>query len=92
MQWDRYSDQKDLYQAVTVPLFENWKFTTRAGYNVRTENLDEMYYALVYDNDCCYNIQIRFRDDRSRSDDDWAELRLVIDAFPSHPFFLGGPD
>jgi len=92
MQWDRYSDQKDLYQAVTVPLFKNWKFTTRAGYNVRTENLDEMYYALVYDNDCCYNIQIRFRDDRSRSDDDWAELRLVIDAFPSHPFFLGGPD
>jgi len=92
MQWDRYSDQKDLYQAVTVPLFGNWKFTTRAGYNVRTENLDEMYYSLVYDNDCCYSVQIRFRDDRSRSDDDWAELRLVIDAFPSHPFFLGGPD
>lgn len=89
MSWDRYSDSEAFFQTVTVPLGEKWSFTARGGYNLDTHDLDEMYYALVYDNNCCYNVQIRFRDDRSGSDDDWAELRLELDAFPSHPFFLG---
>jgi hypothetical protein len=46
-----------------------------------------MYYRLDYDNHCCYSVRLEYRDDLV-GDDDWAGLVLLIDAFPSHPFFL----
>jgi len=85
--WDRYSDEEALYQSVAIPLGKTWKFTTRAGYNLRTEDIEEMYYRLDYDNHCCYNVRLEYRDDLV-GDDDWAGLVLLFDAFPSHPFFL----
>jgi LPS-assembly protein len=92
MAWDRYSDSEAFYQTVSLSLTERWRFSARGGYNVGTDELDEMFYRLVYDNNCCYSVQLRFRDDRTVSDDDQAELRFVLTAFPSHPFFLGESD
>lgn len=85
--WDRYSDEEALYQTVSIPLGKTWELTARAGYDLRTEHLDEMYYRLDYDNHCCYSVRLEYRDDLV-GDDDWAGLVLLFDAFPSHPFFL----
>lgn len=92
MDWDRYSDSKAFYQTLGLSLTERCRFSARGGYNLDTDELDEMFYRLVYDNNCCYNVQLRFRDDRTATNDDWAEIRFVLTAFPNHPFFLGERD
>ncbi|MFP4483099.1 MAG: hypothetical protein ACLFN0_09955 [Thermovirgaceae bacterium] len=85
--WDRYSDVESLYHTLSFPLGKTWRISARGGYNLRSENLDEIYYRLVYDNNCCYNVRLEYRDDLV-GDDDWAGIVFLLDAFPSHPFFL----
>jgi LPS-assembly protein len=54
-------------------------------------NLDEMYYRLTFANNCCYRVDLSYRHDRV-GDDNWAGVTFVINAFPSHPFFVGGKE
>ncbi|MDI9392478.1 MAG: hypothetical protein QM449_04390 [Synergistota bacterium] len=88
MAWDDYSDSEVFYQKAAIPFGEHWSFTVRGGYDLRESSLDEMYYQLSYENTCCFRVDLAYRDDRV-GDDDWAGLVFVLDAFPSHPFFLG---
>ncbi|GAB6279959.1 MAG: LPS-assembly protein LptD [Thermovirga sp.] len=91
MSWDDYSDSNAFYQRVAIPLGEFWKLTVRGGYDLDEQSLDEMYYRISYDNNCCYRVDIAFRDDRAGTND-WAGIVFVIDAFPSNPFFLGSDE
>jgi LPS-assembly protein len=88
MEWDRYSDSEVFFQQALIPFGDNWSLTVRGGYNLRDSSLDEMFYRISYENDCCYRIDLTYRDDRA-GDDDWAGIVFVLNAFPSHPFFLG---
>jgi LPS-assembly protein len=88
MAWDDYSDSEVFYQKAAIPFGEHWSFTVRGGYDLRESSLDEMYYRLSYKNTCCFRVDLAYRDDRV-GDDDWAGLVFVLNAFPSHPFFLG---
>lgn len=88
MSWDDYSDSKSFYQKVSFPLSEAWTATVRGGYNLRTEDLEEMYYRLGYSNHCCYRFDVEYRDDLTNENDDWAGFVFVLDAFPSNPFFF----
>ena len=88
MAWDDLSDSEAFYQKAEIPFGEHWSLAVRGGYNLRDSSLDEMYYRLSYDSKCCFRVDLVYRDDRV-GDDDWAGLVLVLNAFPSHPFFLG---
>jgi len=88
MSWDDYSDSEAFYQKVSFPLSETWKATVRGGYNLRSEDLEEMYYRLGYSNNCCYHFSVEYRDDLTSENDDWAGFVFVLDAFPSNPFFF----
>jgi len=87
MSWDDYSDSEALYQKMVIPFGTNWRLMARGGYDLDDHNLDEMVYRVTYDNNCCYQVDITYRDDRV-GDDDWAGIRLLINAFPSNPFYL----
>jgi lipopolysaccharide assembly outer membrane protein LptD (OstA) len=88
MSWDDYSDSEAFYQKVSFPLSETWRATVRWGYNLRSEDLEEMYYRLGYSNNCCYRFSVEYRDDLTNENDDWAGFVFVLDAFPSNPFFF----
>ena len=88
MAWDDYSDSEVFYQKATIPFGGHWSFTVRAGYDLRESSLDEMYYRLSYESMCCFRVDLAYRNDRV-GDDDWAGLVFILNAFPSHPFFLG---
>ncbi len=88
MEWDRYSDSEVFYQKAMIPFGDNWSLTVRGGYNLRDSSLDEMFYRISYESDCCYRVDLAYRDDRA-GNDDWAGVVFVLNAFPSHPFFLG---
>lgn len=88
MSWDEYSDSEAFYQGIDVPLGHNWSIYARGGYNLISSSLDEMYYRLTFANNCCYSLDLAYRDDLV-GDDDWAGITFVINAFPSNPFFLG---
>ena len=91
MSWDDYSDSNAFYQRVAIPIGEFWKLTVRGGYDLDEQSLDEMYYKISFANNCCYGVDIAYRDDRA-GDDDWAGIVFVINAFPSNPFFLGSKE
>lgn len=91
MSWDEYSDSESFYQKVVIPFGDSWSLAVRGGYNLIDSNLDEMYYRLSFESNCCYRIDLSYRDDMV-GDDDWAGLTFVINAFPSHPFFLGAKE
>ncbi len=91
MSWDEYSDSESFYQGINVPLGSNWRIYARGGYNLISSSLDEMYYRLTFANNCCYSLDFAYRDDLV-GEDDWAGINFVINAFPSHPFFLGAKE
>jgi len=88
MAWDELSDSEVFYQKAEIPFGEHWSLAVRGGYNLRDSSLDEMYYRLSYDSKCCFRVELVYRDDRV-GEDDWAGMVFVLNAFPSHPFFLG---
>ena len=87
MSWDRYSDSESFYQGMLIPLGSSWSIYARGGYNVVRSRLDEMFYRLRFANNCCYRLDLTYRDDLV-GDDDWAGIVFVINAFPSRPFFF----
>ena len=91
MSWDDYSESEAFYQKIAIPLGEKWKLAVRGGYNLKENNLDEMFYRLSFIGADCYRVDLSYRDDRT-GDDSWAGVTFVINAFPSHPFFLGSKE
>ena len=89
MSWDDYSDSEAFYQKVHIPLGKRWSLSARGGYDILDKDLEEMVYVLTYNNHCCYRVDFTYRDDLVGTDqDDWFALRLIINAFPSNPFYL----
>lgn len=88
MSWDNYSESEAFYQKVVIPFGDSWSLAVRGGYNLKESKLDEMYYRISFMGGDCYRVDLAYRDDLA-GDDDWAGITFVLNAFPSHPFFLG---
>lgn len=95
MQWDQYDPLEELYQQVGFTFLkpspdEAWKFSVRAGYDFREDNIFEMLYVLEYDQHCI-DWKLIYRDDL-RESDDWIILTLTIKAYPNVPLSVGGTE
>ena len=87
MEWDAEEEVEELYQKISVPLGNGWKFAARGGYNIDDSELQEMAYWVTYTLDCM-EWELLVRDDLQNGDD-WAGLRITILAFPDTPLGVG---
>jgi hypothetical protein len=87
MQWDAEEEAEELYQKITIPLGNGWKFAARGGYDLNASELQEIAYWVTYTLDCM-EWELLVRDDL-RNGDDWAGLRITILAFPDTPLGVG---
>lgn len=89
MRWDNYGELEELYQQFAFPIGRDLSLTVRGAYNIRTEKWFERAYILTYDTSDCLKWQLFYRDDLSRTNDDWVSMKLIINAFPDKPMALG---
>jgi lipopolysaccharide export system protein LptA len=92
MAWDKYVDNKVLYQTISVPLpfgqsWEKWRFSVRAGYDFVDSKIAEMLYVLTYDKHCI-TWQLWAKDRRTEGNFETG-LSFFIDAYPNSRVTLG---
>lgn len=92
LNWDRYSDNENIYQTVSFPLpfgasWEKWKFSVTGAYDMVTDKLAQMYYYLTYDKHCM-TWQLMLKNDIAGNDTQ-VGLTFFINAYPENALTIG---